>query len=137
MRSHFSGGQSTSFLASSLETRCVGSMAVAMSTEGVIICISKANDDRAKSLLYVCEIEDNHIGEGNPAHLINPRSGMKLWGNNDLRREKLSFGEIVTCRIIDNKYVYDGKTGKNKMVSNDELHCWSQLFKRWITLSTG
>ena len=59
-----------------------------VSEEDVIICISKANDDRAKSFLYVCKLEDNHIGEGNPVYLINPRSGMNLWGNTDLRREK-------------------------------------------------
>jgi len=92
-----------------------------ISGEGVLICVSKAINESEKSFLYVSKLEGNQMGEGNPVHLINPRGGMKLWKNIDLWREKLGFAEIVKFRIVGNKYVYDGKTGKKKMVSNGEL----------------
>ena len=80
-----------------------------------MICVSKAIDESDKSLLYVSKLEDERIGEGNPVQLINPRSGMNLWSNIDLwRKQIISFGEIVKFRIVENKYVYDGKAGKKK-----------------------
>lgn len=93
------------------------STADSRSGEGVVICVSKAIDESDKSLLYVSKLEDKQIGEGNPVSLINPRSGMNLWRNTDLWRRQLSFGEIVKFRIVENKYVYDGKAGRKKMVS--------------------
>ena len=77
-------------------------------------------------MLLVAKLEDNQIGEGNPVQLINPRAGTNLWGNIDLREKKLSFGEIVKFRIVENKYVYDGKTGRKKMVSDSKLP-WKRL----------
>ena len=50
--------------------------------------------------------------------LINPRGEINLWSNLDLwRKQLISFGEIVKFRIVENKYVYDGKAGRKKMVS--------------------
>ena len=109
--------------ASSPHARSFFSMAASVSTansrsgEGVVICVSKAIDESDKSLLYVSKLEDEQIGEGDPVQLIDPRSGMNLWSNIDLWRKHLSFGEIVKFRIVENKYVYDGKAGKKKMVS--------------------
>ncbi|XP_044170819.1 uncharacterized protein LOC122955033 [Acropora millepora] len=91
------------------------STANSRSGEGVLICLSKASDDSDKSFLYMCKLEDNQIGEGNPVQLINPRGRMNLWRNLYLWRNELSFGEIVKFRIVENKYVYDGKTGRKKM----------------------
>ena len=82
-----------------------------------MICVSKAIDESNKSLLYVSKLENNRIGEGNPVQLINPRAGMNPWSNMDLWRKQLSFGEIIKFRIVGNKYVYDGKAGRKKMVS--------------------
>ena len=93
------------------------STANSSSGEGVVICVSKAIDESDKSLLYVSKLEDNQIGEGNPVQLINPRSGINLWSNIDLWRKQLSFGEIIKFRIVENKYVYDGKAGRKKLVS--------------------
>ena len=84
------------------------------SGEGVIICVSKAIDESDKSLLYLSKLEDDQIGEGNPVQLINPRGGMNLWRNVDLWRKQLSFGKIVKFRIVENKYMYDGKTERKK-----------------------
>ena len=112
---------------------CSFSMAASAATiltsnagKGVLICVSKATDESDKSLLFVSKLEDNQIGEGNPVQLINPSAGMNLWENIDLRTKNLSFGEIVKFRIVENKYVYDGKTGRKKMVSYSKLP-WKRL----------
>ena len=89
--------------------------------EGVLICLSKACNDSDKTFLYMWKLEDHRIGEGDPVQLINPRGGMNAWTNTDVRRENLSFGEIVKFRIVENKYIYNGKTRKRKMVSNPKL----------------
>ena len=106
--------------ASSRHPRSFFSMAASASNansrsgEGVIICVSKAIDESDKSLLYLSKLEDDQIGEGNPVQLINPRGGMNLWRNVDLWRKQLSFGKIVKFRIVENKYMYDGKTERKK-----------------------
>ena len=120
------------FSASSRYGHSFFSMAASASTansrsgEGVLICLSKANNHSDKSVLYVAKLEDDRIGEANPVHLMSPRGRTNLWRNADLRREKLSFSEIVKFRIVENEYVYDGKTGKQKMVSYSKLP-WKRL----------
>ena len=94
-----------------------------ISGKGVIICVSMATNESGKSFLYMCKIEDNGMGEGNPVHLIKPGVRVKLWENTDLRTEKLSFGEIVRFEIVENEYLYVGKTGEKKMVSYGKLPC--------------
>ena len=94
------------------------------SEEGVLICISKANDDIDRSFLYVSKLEGNRIGQGNPVHLGNPRSGMDLWRNADVFREKLRLGAVIKFRIEENKYVYDGKTERKVMVSYLGTDCY-------------
>ena len=92
---------------------------------GVVICVSRTINVSDKSFPYMCKIEDNQMGQGNPVHLINPKSRMNLWRNSDLRRGKLTFGEIVRFRIDENEYVYDGKTENKTMVSYGKSPLWA------------
>ena len=94
-----------------------------ISGKGVVICVSMATNESDKSFLYMCKIKDNQMGQGNPVHLIKPGVRVKLWKNTDLRTEKLSLGEIVRFEIVENEYLYGGKTGEKKMVSYVKLPC--------------